>query len=52
MEKRGVGITCEGWQSQPQAVAPMKKKNSSIHTVHDNADRIKERAKSGSKVFV
>jgi hypothetical protein len=26
--------------------------HSSIHTIHDNADRIKESAKSGTKVFV
>ena len=25
---------------------------SSVHTIHDNAHRIKERAKSGTKVFV
>jgi transcriptional regulator len=26
--------------------------HSSVHTIHDNADRIKESAKSGTKAFV
>lgn len=52
MEKKEIGINCEGCQSPPQAVAPMKKKHSSVHTIRDNADRTKERAKSGTKMFV
>jgi len=30
----------------------LRSAHSSVHTIHDNADRITESAKSGPKVFV